>query len=135
MMTVTRLAVRKALVEYGLAHKTNAEIDAAMADVDQQAIIAAERAKYSIEVWDRQTPINGVDAARVMEIHAIPAHGTAYMIREAGRIVYFQAHDPHTGAVITAENAQEVANRHLDEFAASRAEPIIIEAVVDRLDA
>lgn len=133
-MVVTRLQVRKALVEYGLTHKTNAEIDAAMAQVDQAAMIAAERAKYTIQVWDKETPINGVDPSTVIEAHKIPEHGTAYMICEDGRIIYFQARSPIDGQVITPANAVTIANQHLDEFATARASVAIIEAIIDMLD-
>jgi len=133
-MIVTRLDVRKALVEYGLTHKTNAEIDAAMASVDQEAVFLAEKAKYAIEVWDKQTPINGVDPTTVCKSHNIPEYGTAYMIKEGGRIVYFQAYDPFSGAVITPENAQTSAETLLDEYVKSVVHGKIIDMVVNQLD-
>lgn len=132
-MAVTRLDIRRALVEYGL-EATRAEIDAAVAAVDQEAIVAAERAKYTIEVWDKETAINGADPQTVIESHSIPKHGTAYLICEAGRIVYFQARSPFDGSVITPDTAEEVANLHLDEFAETRARDAIIEAIIDELD-
>jgi len=131
---VTRLQVRKALVEYGLQHKTNAEIDAAMAQVDQQAIIAAERAKYTVKVWDKQTPINGVPAEIVIESHRIPEHGTAYMICQGERIIFFQSRDPFTGAIITPESAQAIGEAHLDQFVESAAQQTIVEAIIEKLD-
>lgn len=132
-MAVTRLDVRRALVECGL-EATRAEIDDAMAKVDQGQMVADERAKYTIEVWDKQSPINGADPAKVIESHSISEHGTAYMIREGGRIVYFQARSPFDGSVITSETAQTVADQHLDAFAAARAAETIIEAIIDQLD-
>lgn len=133
-MVVTRLQVRRALVDYGLQHKTNAEIDAAMAQVDQEAMVAAEKAKYTVQVWDKETPINGVPAETVITSHAIPEEGTAYMIFEGPRIVFFQSRDPYTGSVITPESAPTVANLHLDNFAMEQASIAIIEAIIDKLD-
>lgn len=121
-------------MEYGLQHKTNAEIDAAMAQVDQQAIIAAERAKYTVTVWDKQTPINGVPAEIVIESHRIPEHGTAYMICQGETIIFFQSRDPFTGAIITPEPAQAIGEAHLDQFVESVAQQAIVEAIIEKLD-
>lgn len=128
------MQVRRALVEYGLQHKTNAEIDAAMANVDQEQIRDLEKAKLTVEVWDKVTPINGVEAAQVIASHNIPSNGTAYMIKEGDRILYFQARDPQTGGVITAENAMAIGTAHRDQLAEARAVPQILEAIIDQLD-
>src|SRR5690606_34056632 len=105
-----------------------------MAHVDQEQIGELEKAKLSVEVWDTVTPINGVAAAQGIARHNIPRNGTAYMIKEGARILYFQARDSQTGGVITAENAMAIGTAHRDQLAEARAVPQILEAIIDQLD-
>lgn len=65
--------------------------------VDQDAILATEEAKFTHEIWDKTSPINGVPAATVLANRKdIPAGGEVYLIKDAatGRVVYFQPHQP-----------------------------------------
>lgn len=132
---VTRLMVRKALVEYGLQHKTNAEIEAAMDLVDQEEVFNSLKGRYTIEVWDKETPINGVPADEVIASFGIAEGHTAYIIRKEGQIVFFQTSNPFDGNTpITSENALEIASRHLDEYVAELAISNIVDRIIDNID-
>lgn len=136
-LPVTRLMVRQRLAELGISQNyTDTQIDTALASVDQDAIYDEERAKLTIEVWNKQSPINGVPAATVLANRKdIPEGGEVYLLKEGDKILYFQPHAPGVGGMMpmTADNVLTYANQHADEVAASRAASKIIDQVINTL--
>lgn len=106
-----------------LADATNAEIDRALASVDQDALYDQERAGWVTEVWDRTSPINGVSAQHFLDRDDVPDEGDIYLVRQGDRVVIFQPHDPDTEgiAAIPAGEGEARGVRHADTVAAGRA--------------
>lgn len=138
-LPVTRLMVRQRLADLGISSNyTDTDIDNALATINQDAEFDAERAKLTVEVWDKQSPINGVSAATVLERRKdIPENGEVYLIKEGERILYFQPHAPGVGGMMpmTTDNVLSYANQHADEVAAIRAAARIIDAAITALGA
>jgi hypothetical protein len=73
---------------------TVAQIQAAFDAIDTDALHAAEAQRWTHEVWDRTSPINGTPAADVLaQRNDIPATGDVVLVKYDGGIVFFQPHD------------------------------------------
>jgi hypothetical protein len=74
---------------------TDQQIKAAIKTVDTNALTAAETPRWTHEIWDRTTPINGVPAANVLaQRDDIASTGEIVLISLDGNIVMLQPHDP-----------------------------------------
>lgn len=73
---------------------TDAEVDAALATINQDAVYDAARAKLVVEVWDRTSPINGVPAQYFIDRGDLPETGDVYLVKVDGQVVEYQPHEP-----------------------------------------
>jgi len=70
------------------------QIQAAFDAIDQDALHAAEAPRWTHEIWDRNSPINGTPAADVLDQrNDIPATGDVVIVKRDGATVFFQPHD------------------------------------------
>jgi len=131
---LTKLQVWKRLNEMGV-NKTLAEIDAALAQVDQQAIFNQERSRFRVEVWDKVTPINGMPAEKIVAREDVPDDGEIYLLYVDGVLRFLQPHNPFEAGIVpmTAENVMQVANQHVDQLAWQAADEKIFELVLEKL--
>ena len=96
-----RLRVDRAKAKTQLAasdpslNATDAEVDTALAGINQDALYDAARAALRVEVWDRVSPINGVPASHFEQRGDLPATGDVYLLKDAdGRVLEYQPHEP-----------------------------------------
>lgn len=131
---LTKLQVWKRFNEMGV-NKTLAEIDAALAQVDQQAIFNQERSRFRVEVWDKVTPINGIPAEKILAREDVPDDGEIYLLYVDGVLRFLQPHNPFQAGIVpmTAENVMQVANQHVDQLAWQAADEKIFEMVLEKL--
>lgn len=135
MAIIGRLAIRARLNQIGLTSSDvpDSVIDEALAQVDQEVIIAEERAKLTWEIWDRQTPINGVPAETVLANRDdIFPDGAIYLIKDAttGAVLIFQPYPPTGKAPMTEEQAAQFAQQTINEMVEANARERIIDAVL-----
>ena len=118
--------------------KTRKQVNAALAKVDQQSIIDEEDGKYTTEIWDRKSPINGIEAGDVLKSRGdIPATGMVFLIKDSsGRVINFQPHDPDQEGIVlmTGVNVQAKADDARQEHANKRASHLILSEVVNELE-
>lgn len=131
---LTKFQVWKRLNELSV-NKTLTEINAALAQVDQQAIFNQERNRFKIEVWDKVTPINGVPAEKIIAREDILDNGEIYLLYVDGQLRYLQPHDPFQAGIVpmTAENVVQIANQHADQLAWQATDEKIFEMVLEKL--
>jgi hypothetical protein len=93
---------------------TLADVEAEIAAYDYPTLRQAERANYRIELYDKQSPINGVPAEEILK--DAPAGGEVYLVYINDRLVYLQTHDPEEIGFVamTAARAMEAANTIVD---------------------
>ena len=72
--------------------------------------------KYRFELWDGESPINGVTAERLMQIH--PIKGVAYIIFRGDQPVIFQWHNPSMegNVPMDKEEADAFARQSINEL-------------------
>lgn len=98
---------------------TKQEIENAAANFDEEAILAERANSYEAELWDKTSPINGVDAETVLlGREDIPEGGEVYLIRRRGsnQVLFFQPHEPNAEGYkkVTSENWRDIADRHIE---------------------
>jgi len=77
-----------------LPDATDEQIQAAFDAIDQDALHAAEAPRWTHEIWDRTSPVNGTPAVDVLDQrNDIPATGDVVIVKRDGVIVFFQPHD------------------------------------------
>lgn len=115
-----------------------AVVRAVLPGIDQAAILAAEKAKVSVEVWDG-SPIQGIPAEHWRSTGDLPDGGSMYLLREVatGLVLRAQPHAPQGigRAPMTPEQAIAFGTAHRDEAAAQGARAAILRAVDLALDA
>lgn len=114
--------LRSVLLQRGIP-VTEADIYAAAANFDDQAVVEEIAGGMQVKRWDKTSPINDVPAAEVLAAREdIPEEGIVYLILENGRVAYFQPHDPVTeGVVALGEDTwEQVANDHLKRIVEAR---------------
>ena len=107
---------------------TDAEVSAALTGIDTTAVETEETSRFAVELWDRQTPINGVPAERIIARDDVPDEGDIYLVYRDGQLVIFQPHDPNGGPIPTGQG-QAVADTHVAAMAADAALSRVTELV------
>jgi hypothetical protein len=74
---------------------TDNELNAAIATIDEAALHADEDPKWTTEIWDRTSPINGTPAADILAKRTdIPETGDVVLVLFEDKVIQFQPHDP-----------------------------------------
>ncbi|EID42845.1 hypothetical protein [Parageobacillus thermoglucosidasius] len=132
---LTKIQVWKKLNEMGV-NKSLAEIDAVLSQIDQQAILnEIIQNRFRIEVWDKQSPINGVPAEKIIARDDVLDDGEVYLVYVDGNLIYLQPHDPFQAGIVamTSENVMEIAQRHVEQIATQYADEQVFEMVLEQL--
>lgn len=110
---------------------TDAELDAALAGVDQDAVFDTERAPWTVRVWDRRSPVNGASADYLLSRGDVPPTGDVYLLERGGTVVGFQPHEPDRAGVVAIPAGQGPARgaAHADRIAADNAAAEVLRRV------
>lgn len=111
---------------------TDAEITDALALVNQDAVYDAERANWTVEEWDKVSPINGVPAEHFLSRHDVndtDPTAKVYLIKQNGNVVMFQPHDPEQSGHVKITDVALVGGKHADNIAAGRSAAQVVEQV------
>lgn len=133
---VDRATLRTQLDPAVVAGKTDAQLDAALATVDQDAVYDELRAGITVTLWDRVSPINGVPASHFHARDDVPAEGDVYLVSVDGAVVGFQPHEPELEGIVAIPRGQGLTRGkgHADTMAASRVPGVVLERVAAKLN-
>lgn len=95
------------------------EVEDSLEDFDEVKAGKEEAAKFRTEIWDKQTPINGVPAADVLAARKdIPEDATIYLVYEGSRVFMFQPFDPDKEGFtkMTPAVARTKADKHVENL-------------------
>jgi len=112
--------VQASLREDGIIQK-QAEVEAVLATIDQAAIFAEVRHEYRVEIWDKKSAINGVEAGVFLERPDV-GEGEAYLLYKGDVLQFFQPSDPHQPGFVQMPDAEKVGNKHADMCAEADAD-------------
>lgn len=131
-----RDAIHRELIQQGIPQTIEPEhVEAALAEVDQHAILQKHRERHQIVVWDQKSAINGVPAKKVLA-DLNHDYDTIYLIFVDGELVMFQPHEPWVQGIVTMKDGshvETVALRHVEVLARHEAARDIISEVRSRL--
>lgn len=127
-MPVTKEAARKDLDREDIAVVSDVQLTTTLANVDQAAELATERARWTTQVWDRTSPINGVPAAHFLARDDV-SESPCYLLLCDGEVVYFQPHQPGVAGHKAIVDTQATAKGHADRIAGERADAATLAKV------
>lgn len=114
---------------------TEEEVAQAASGIDQHAILAKHRERHEVVVWDKRSAINGVPAKRVLrDLHH--DYDEVYLILVDGVVTVFQPHAPDVEGfeVLTGDNVERHALRHVERLARHHAADEIVRTIADALE-
>lgn len=84
------------------------------------------------EIWDRKSPINGVSAEDVMEIHEIGETGSVFIVREGDQVIQLQPHDPDEPGFVemNGSRSKSLAKKAAEEHIENRIDGELRKAIV-----
>ena len=129
-----KITIFKRLNDMGIT-KTLTEIENALNTIDQNAIFQEERAKFTVEIWDKVSPINGIPAEKIIARDDVPDDGEIYLVYVDGQLRFLQPHDPFQAGIVamTKETVEQIANQHVDQLAWQSADERIFNMVLEKL--
>ncbi len=102
--------------------------------VDVQAIVAKHRQRFTMEVWDKQSPIREVPAQKVLQRPDLQNAQEILLFYVDGNLVHIQPNDPGTGQLFaTAQDALAWGNKHADEKAQQFAFEEVVKATIQAI--
>lgn len=99
-----------------------AKLEMAVANFDDAKVRKGLEKKIVGETWDRKSPINGVPADKVAEIHDLSDTGSIYIVREGDQVTQFQYHDPDEPGYVemNGSRSKSLANKAAQELIDAR---------------
>lgn len=91
--------------------KTLADVDTLLGTYDYPFLRLAEQGNYRIEIWDKISAINGIEASKILgDMKCI---SEVYMIFVKDKLMFFQTHDPEQMGFVgmSIESANAIANK------------------------
>lgn len=101
------------------------DVDSTLSELDQPAIFTQEKGKFSLEIWDGVSLINGENSAKVKEMYNLSASGVLYLIKDAttGNVLYIQPVNPfNPGVELTSSNAFNEGIDHINHISSYNAD-------------
>lgn len=129
---INHLEVFKEAVQLG-STKTLTECKEIIARQDSTTLIEDEKRKYRVEIWDKNSSINGIPADAIAK--DVPNSGEVYLVYENGILSMLQKHDPHQMGFVAmnAEQALQVANGIINEKVNGVVKGIIYNSVLEEM--
>lgn len=81
------------------------EINEIISKIDIDNIKEDLKKSYKLEIWDKKSPINGVEAEIVLKSKPYEI-GSVYLIYVNGELVYLQDHNPNESGYVKMTKAQ-----------------------------
>lgn len=86
---------------------TLSQVEAEIATHDYPILRNAEKLNYTVSLYDKISPINGIPAETVMA--DVVENGEIYLIHVNGNLVYLQKHDPSQVGFVAMNSSTAIA--------------------------
>lgn len=102
--------------------------------IDRDKITEVEKLRFSYEIWDKKSSINGVKANEIIKSRNYTV-GSAYLIYIDNNLVYFQDHNPNESGYVkmTKSNAIKIAENFINEKIEENTDSIIIQQIIEEI--
>lgn len=110
-----------------------ATVEAEIAKHDYTTLKATEGLNYTVALWDKVSPINGVSAEQISS--DVPVDGEVYLIYINGNLVYLQKHDPNQVGFVSMDSVSAIAkaNEQVDRIVESKVDSAVMDLVLREL--
>lgn len=109
------------------------DVEAAFNQIDQDSLYTTIRNTFSVEEWDKTSPINGTPAETVLANIQLPQGGKAYLIKKDGQVVYFQWHKANVDGHQPITDAIAEGTQHANEIATQYTVQGVLEVIKEGL--
>lgn len=102
--------------------KTFTELQQYINEFDYETERAQEKARYRVEIWDKQSLVNGIDPQVILK--DVPEGGEVFLIYVDGKLIFLQKHDPTQAGLVpmSEQSALQIADQVVNDM---------VERVVD----
>lgn len=110
-----------------------ATVETEIANHDYTSLKATEKLNYTVAIWDKVSPINGVPAETIAS--DIVDNGEVYLIYVNGNLVYLQKHDPDCVGFVAMDSVSAInkANEQVDKIVESKVDEKVKDLVLRAL--
>lgn len=107
------------------------DIDEAL-KTDREEIVNSVKDRYTYEIWDNKSPINGVSAEDIINSRNYKI-GKAYLVYIDGDLVFFQDHNPEKSGYekMTKTEAERFAKQKINELIENTVDTIILNKIIN----
>jgi hypothetical protein len=106
-----------------------------LSTIDQNAIRTSKESKFSSEIWDGISNINGISASQILSSINIPQNGKAFLVKDVDANTYniFQYFKPNTEGFVamTEEEAISYGTITKNDFIDNIAVDVIVNTVLN----
>ena len=105
--------IYKKLTESGLSVDMD-RLKTFVKNINEKKIEKEIKKLYKLEIWDKKSPINGIDAETILSRKKYDID-SAYLIYVGDKLTYFQDHNPNQSGYCTMseEEAREIGNEFI----------------------
>jgi carbon monoxide dehydrogenase subunit G len=130
-MEIKATKIYRKIRQDGFTEFKLADVKEALQTVPVQDIIQKAQAEYSWTVWDKISPINGVDAETVLKSHKVSPDDVVLLFTRNGRVEIFQP--IMGGKTMSEEQLKQIAEEIISTIVKPHAEMLVYEEVIDWL--
>ena len=107
------------------------DIDEAL-KTDREEIINSVKDRYTYEIWDNKSSINGIKAEDIISSRTYKI-GKAYLVYIDGDLVFFQDHNPEKSGYerMTKAEAERFAKQKINELIENTVDTIILNKIIN----
>lgn len=119
----------------GQGYNTNInEIKSIIENINKQDIELTQKKRFKYEIWDKKTPINGIDAKTIIKSRKYPI-SQVYLIYIDNVLVYFQDHNPNKEGYIkmNKKEANNIAKNFINNKIEECVDSIIIDKIIQKI--
>lgn len=103
-------------------------------EIDFSSQIENAKKEYSIEIWDKESPINGVPAEKVKESHQIEDSDVVLLIKKYGQTIILQKNFHPQFGQITESNYKYIGEKIIEDITKGSIDlNLILEQIIMKL--
>lgn len=111
------------------------EINEIISKIDIDDIKEDLKKSYKLEIWDKKSPINGVEAETVLKSKPYEI-GSVYLIYVNDKLVYLQDHNPNEGGYIkmTKTQAKTIGEQFIERRVGEELNILLYDKILNEIN-
>lgn len=111
------------------------ELNEIISSINIEDIKESLKKSYRLELWDKKTPINGIDAETILKSKPYTI-GSVYLIYINDKLVYLQDHNPNESGYVkmTKAQAQTIGEQFIDKRIENELNVILYDRILNEIN-